>query len=713
MPPREAWGLDIGQTALHAVKLRRLKGDACEIEDVYFHDLDTHLDDPEYDDKVVAALLEFVAEKKVGKTPVVVSLPGFTTLFRDFPLPAVGGSRLEEIVSYEAKQLIPYPLEAVIWDYHQLREDEETGEISIALVCCRRDIVDDILGILDEASLNIEALQVGPVALVNYIQYECPPDEAALILDTGARGTDFVIVNDGAFWLRSVGVSGTDLTKVLMNKFSIPYDKAEELKFEVGDSKQGDRVFRVMEPVLRNLCGEVQRSVGYYKSLFRGVTLSEIICAGNTYLLAGVDQFLADNTGLPARTLDVPQEVGINFTVDEGEVEAHRQVLGTATGLALQGIGLSEINTTLLPRERRMAKLMQSKLKWAAMAVGVAALTVAINFFAAGSNAAQYEDLIKKTGQSASLVGSKKSEFNEVTAKFPREVERIRQLANVTMTRGYLRDAFASVLQPVEQLNANREGLVRSKIETEFPRMLQEYHEKLDILPPAPDAKDTVKEQYEKLRRRVEERVKWQYARQGLVVVQDMTFDIVQAQRSTQAQPGGGVKEWWSLPSAGAAAAPDSPATGFGGAPVQQDEPVDVVKIKLSGYVVTALPARVVTLQERLGELQGVLPFKAANAAPNAKPVPVEFTYRTGTRQNVKVPAVRLPAIIEKSPTTAGPGAEPAAGVRSAPASSASGVSFETAQEVTATFEATLHFLPRFHQETAAPASPAAQPEEE
>ncbi|MBN2711847.1 MAG: type IV pilus assembly protein PilM, partial [Planctomycetes bacterium] len=379
MPAREAWGLDIGQSAIHAVKLRRLKGDSCEIADIYFQELNCQLDDQNYDDRVFDALQEFVSQKKVGNTPVVVSLPGFATLFRDFSLPAVNDSRLGEIVSYEAKQLIPYPLDEVIWDFHRLREDEDTGEIGIALVCCRRDIVENMLATLDEAKINVEALQVGPVGLVNYIEYDTPPEGAALVLDTGARGTDFIVINEGSFWLRSIGVSGTDLTKALMSKFSIPFDKAEELKFQVGDSKQGDRVFRVMEPTLRGLCGEVQRSVGYYKSLFRGVNIAEIVCAGNTYLLAGVDQFLADNTGLPTRTLTVPEEIKVNFAVEKELVELNRQVLGTATGLALQGIGVASINTTLLPQDRRFARFMKEKFKWAAAAVGAVALTVILN----------------------------------------------------------------------------------------------------------------------------------------------------------------------------------------------------------------------------------------------------------------------------------------------------------------------------------------------
>ncbi|MCX7935469.1 MAG: hypothetical protein N3A66_09455, partial [Planctomycetota bacterium] len=77
MPAREAWGLDIGQTGLRAVKARRLASGGVEISDVFFHALETNLDDPAFEEKVASALQAFVAEKRVGKTPMAVALPGF------------------------------------------------------------------------------------------------------------------------------------------------------------------------------------------------------------------------------------------------------------------------------------------------------------------------------------------------------------------------------------------------------------------------------------------------------------------------------------------------------------------------------------------------------------------------------------------------------------------------------------------------------------
>ncbi len=480
MPAREAWGLDIGQTGLRAAKVRRLSSGRVELCDVFFSALATNLEDPAFEEKVAAALQAFVAEKRVGNTPMAVALPGFTTLFREFPLPAMGGAKLDEIVSYEAKQLIPYPLEEVVWDYQKLREDPESSEVTVALLCCRRDIVEGVLGILDEARCNVEVLQVAPIALANYVLFETPPSGVAVLLDTGARGTDFIVLNQGAFWLRAIPLSGTDLSKALMAKFNIPYERAEELKMEMGESKQADRVFRVVEPVLRGLCAEIQRSIGFYKSLYRGAQVSELICAGNTFLLAGVDQFVADNVGMSTRTMNVPSaSLAVGRAVDTAELEANRQVLGIAAGLALQGLGKAHFACNLLPRERRLRRLLAAKLKWAAAAVASLALAMAVSLFASGGTAYRFEPMIKEAEEIRRLEQANRDEYASYEQKVPAEEAKIRALADFGRTRGYLLEALGEALRPVEVWNgdASRQQKIRSRLEEEFAKERKRYIE--------------------------------------------------------------------------------------------------------------------------------------------------------------------------------------------------------------------------------------------
>jgi type IV pilus assembly protein PilM len=595
MPLREAWGLDIGQTAIRAVRLRHVSASEAEISDVWFHELGTRADDPDYEEKVLEALKRFTQEKKTGNQPFAVSLPGFTTLFRDSPLPAVSSSRLTEIVSYEAKQLIPYPLDEVVWDYHKLREDEESGEIGIALVACRRDIVDGLLSILDEAGINAEILQVGPIALANYIQFDQPPEGTALLLDAGARSTDFVILNEGGFWLRSIGISGAEVTKTLMQRLSIPFEEAEALKARSRNSKQADRVFSVVEPVLRNLTGEIQRSLGYYKSLFRGVRVEEAVVAGRSLLLPGASKLIADSLGVPAHVLRRPQSLRISPQLDTQEIETHRHVLGTAAGLALQGLGLAQVDMTLLPRERRVRKIIQSKFKYAAAILAVLLLTVLAEWYASGSQAAQYEGLVRSVEQVQQQVSGRRSEYQSVTRQFGPAEAQTRAFANISPVRGYLLGMQAAFDETLNDAEARLRGQVRERYwERRFNEERQEaFRATRALLTQNPELREELEEQ-------VRQRIEFLKNRDKRILVDTMSVEVVEGRFATREGEGGG--EYLA-----AITGDLREDTGRRRRDQQEADLRPVVRIGFSGRIITRERADTVAVKDALEAVPGIV----------------------------------------------------------------------------------------------------------
>lgn len=719
MPAREAWGLDIGQTAVHAVRLQR-KGAKVEITDQFFHPLQTQIDDPAYEDKVEEALELFIEEKEVGKTPVVASLPGFTTLFRDFSIPPAKGSRLREYVSYEAKQQIPYPLDEVVWDFHCMREDESLGDLGIAVVCCRRDIVSNFLAICDRTGLNIDALQVGPIALTNYVLYDTPPEGAALILDAGARGTDFIVVNEGSFWLRSIGVSGTDLSRALMNKFSIPFAEAEKLKQSMGEGKQGERVFKVVEPIIRNLCGEVQRSLGFYKSNNRGVEIREIVCAGGTFMLPGMDQCVADNLAIPTRTLTLPEEIGMGAGGDEAELELNRQVAGTAIGCALQGVGLAEIVMSLMPQERRMARLIKEKQKYGYAGVALAGLAVALNFLYSDSRAEQYADLVARIGTAQSSAKEANQKFEDSRKAFAPEESRNRALANIAPTRGWLLESSGAVRSVIRDLNdkAARDyaNVRESQLAADSKALYDEF-----ITKRKSELGNIDKEQLEQLKAQIRYRVRLQTDRMGRVFLRDENYSVVKIRevvnKDTQE------RKWEVLYHPGGAAADKKNEQnrdggfqpggfqpgGFtpGGDQQQQEqqqdnfeakEPVDAVEVTFSGFVVTSEKRDVLKIKDRLQTLAEV----------DKDTITRNFDMQSvGKTNTLMLPTIVVPKRIEQN--TAAVGAE--GGDQASHATAEEEGKYETYNgEKIIEFSAKFYYLPKeFHPVvTALPKAPAA-----
>ena len=145
---RSAWGIDIGQAGLKAIRLR-LGEDGEKVRATAF-DYIPHpkiLSQPDAipEELIKQSVETFLSRNKVGNDLVGISVPGQTSLAKFIKLPPVQPSRVAEIVKYEAKQQIPFDLNDVIWDYQTIGGGgEESGfllDAEVGLFAMKRDLV--------------------------------------------------------------------------------------------------------------------------------------------------------------------------------------------------------------------------------------------------------------------------------------------------------------------------------------------------------------------------------------------------------------------------------------------------------------------------------------------------------------------------------------------------------------------------------------------
>jgi len=115
---RTAWGIDVGNRALKAVRVSR-EGDGFRIDDIDVIEHETPLSQSgdNRDALVTKALTEFAGRHKTAAVPVGVSVSGQQSFARFIKLPPVDDKELPKIVRFEAIQQIPFPLDDVEWAY--------------------------------------------------------------------------------------------------------------------------------------------------------------------------------------------------------------------------------------------------------------------------------------------------------------------------------------------------------------------------------------------------------------------------------------------------------------------------------------------------------------------------------------------------------------------------------------------------------------------
>src|SRR5579862_1901082 len=145
-PPLGVWGIDVGYCALKAIRLENVAGEVTATAFDYIeHPKILSQPDADPDQLTREALEQFLSRNSIKGDMVVISVPGQSGLARFVKLPPVEEKKIADIVKFEAKQQIPFPLEEVVWDFQKIGQGVVTDgfamETEIGLFAIKRENV--------------------------------------------------------------------------------------------------------------------------------------------------------------------------------------------------------------------------------------------------------------------------------------------------------------------------------------------------------------------------------------------------------------------------------------------------------------------------------------------------------------------------------------------------------------------------------------------
>ena len=380
---KSVWGIDIGDSCIKAVRLSAGE-ESITVEDFDYVELDAELKKKEGFISVISDAIETIsARKDFTKTEVCISISAKSVNSRFISIESeLKPKEMLEEVKSEAEKQIPFPLEDVEWGYHQFPDRDDQGQV--ALFAVRSEHITEILGVIDNAGLKVRGVQVPGVALYNFISAISDVEQHMVVLDFGEKTTDLLIMHNNAFWLRSLPLSGSQITELLEKKFRITTKEANTLKHEMEKSNQQEKLFRVIEPKLKELVIEIKRSLNFRKTQVEELKPTNFLAFGGSSQLPGAAAYFSKNLKLDDFKVDFS---ALDFDECDGSEEITKNIAsyGVAFGLALQGIGPTEVSLNLIPKKYLLDKLLKAKRLTAIVANALFLLMVVMIYIAGGS----------------------------------------------------------------------------------------------------------------------------------------------------------------------------------------------------------------------------------------------------------------------------------------------------------------------------------------
>src|SRR5206468_478647 len=175
-------------------------------------------------------LREMMHEMHIHWGPVNYAVPAQSVFARFVKLPALDAQKIDKIISFEAQQNIPFPIDQVVWDY-RLVGGGLGEQIQVVLVAIKVDLLDQINAAVEGTGLQTSVVDVAPMALYNAFCYSYPEfGDCSLLLDIGARTTNVLFIESGRIFLRSIPLGGSAITAAIAREFNESFAAAETRK---------------------------------------------------------------------------------------------------------------------------------------------------------------------------------------------------------------------------------------------------------------------------------------------------------------------------------------------------------------------------------------------------------------------------------------------------------------------------------------------------
>ena len=338
-------GLDISSTAVKLLELSK-SGDRYRVEAYGVEPLppnavvEKNINDVE---GVGEAVKRLVSRVKATSRQAAVAVAGSAVITKTIEMDAaLNDEEMENQITVEADQYIPYPLDEVAIDFEvQGLSERNPDQVEVLLAACRKENVE-----LREAVLDIGALKPAVVDIEAHAMKRAfdlvkpqlgsnPDDLVVAIIDIGATMTTLsVLADDKAIYTREQLFGGKQLTEEIQRRYSLSYEEAGLAKKQGG--LPDDYLEEVLEPFKEAVLQQVTRSLQFFFSSSQYDDVDYIVLAGGTSSIDGLADLIESKLGTPTIMANPFMDMALTGKVDADALANDAPALMIACGLAMR-----------------------------------------------------------------------------------------------------------------------------------------------------------------------------------------------------------------------------------------------------------------------------------------------------------------------------------------------------------------------------------------
>jgi len=289
------------------------------------------------------AVKRLLARAKASSRTCAVAVAGSAVITKTIEMDAsLSDDEMENQITVEADQYIPYPLDEVAIDFEVMGLSEETGDqVEVLLAACRRENVE-----LREAALDLGGVKPRVVDIEAHAMKRAfelvqpqlganPEDLVVAIIDIGATMTTLsVLADDKSIYTREQLFGGKQLTEEIQRRYGLSFEEAGLAKKRGG--LPDDYEQEVLQPFKEAVLQQVTRSLQFFFSSSQYDDVDYIVLAGGTASIEGMAEMIESKLGTPTIIANPFLDMALAGKVDSTALANDAPAMMIACGLAMR-----------------------------------------------------------------------------------------------------------------------------------------------------------------------------------------------------------------------------------------------------------------------------------------------------------------------------------------------------------------------------------------
>ncbi|MGD0321747.1 MAG: type IV pilus assembly protein PilM [Acidimicrobiales bacterium] len=318
---------------------------------------------------------------KFSSKSVVVGIAGLRAIMREIELPWVPDEEVESAVRFQSEEVIPFPADKTILSTEVLADYEGpdgTTQRHVLVAAAHRDLIDGVVGAVEQAGLHVERVDLVSSALVRALVDSVPEaQEPEAIVSIGAGLTVIVVHQQGRpQFVRTIGMGSNLATAAIASALDVPFVDAEDMKRHLGAAESQVRsAERAVKPTIGELVSEIRNSIQYFASLPGRSPIADVTITGAGSRLRGLLEQLQAEVRIPVRFVSPLTRLDLSgLDLSSEQVASIEPVLAAPIGLALPEPNPAVKKFNLVPPEVLQRERARLLVKYSA--IGAATVVV-------------------------------------------------------------------------------------------------------------------------------------------------------------------------------------------------------------------------------------------------------------------------------------------------------------------------------------------------